>query len=80
MHACQLDGTAIGNREQHTPGAPSPSCYLQEFRGGAGFGLVPDLQADVPAAAWDVYMLMHKKIHFVNFFVHKNRVLPPGRR
>jgi hypothetical protein len=28
------------------------SVHLQELRGGAGFGLVPDLKAASPAAAW----------------------------
>ncbi len=41
---------------------PRNACQLQELRGGAGFGLVPDLKADVPAAAWYSFYLIHKNV------------------
>jgi hypothetical protein len=35
--------------------------YDHDLRGDAGFGLVPDLKADSPAAAWYAFYLFHKK-------------------
>ncbi len=59
---------------------PRTLCQLHEVRGGAGFGLVPDLKAAAPAAALYSFYLVHKEIRNVNFFVKKKKVPCCGRR
>ncbi len=53
---------------------------LRDLHGADCSGRVPDPEARLACGSMVRFILFHKKIHFVNFFVKKIRVLPPCRR